>query len=131
MSADVAGWDIGGAHLKVARVDATGRVRVVMQVPCALWRGLHELDRAHEAVAAVTAGVARHAVTMTGESADIFPDRRSGVATLCDWVATRLPGATAVFDRDAGLVDAAHAAGPTTSGSPRMSSSTRAWCGRR
>ena len=37
------GWDIGGAHLKVARCDHNGQLQTVRQYPCALWRGIDEL----------------------------------------------------------------------------------------
>lgn len=36
----VLGWDIGGAHVKVARVGPDGRIDAVRLVPCQLWRGL-------------------------------------------------------------------------------------------
>jgi probable H4MPT-linked C1 transfer pathway protein len=131
MAAEVIGWDIGGAHLKVARVDAVGRVSAVAQVPCALWRGMHELERAFATVASAIAGASRHAVTMSGESADVFADRASGVAALCDWVATRLPGGASVFDREAGLIDLARAARrPATVGSANWAV-TGAWVARR
>lgn len=40
------GWDVGGAHLKAALVLAAGEVLEVYQVPCPLWRGMVELERA-------------------------------------------------------------------------------------
>ena len=36
------GWDVGGAHLKAALLDTSGALLQVVQVPCALWRGLPE-----------------------------------------------------------------------------------------
>lgn len=77
----IAGWDVGGAHLKAALV-IDGRVAEVVQQPAPIWKGLHVL---HEALAAVRprlGPVARHAVTMTGELADNFASRDEGVATL-------------------------------------------------
>ncbi len=38
-----AGYDVGGAHLKVALVE-DGRVIAVEQIPCPLWQGLDRLD---------------------------------------------------------------------------------------
>ena len=38
------GWDIGGAHLKVAYADATGNLLHVFQLPCALWKGIDALN---------------------------------------------------------------------------------------
>lgn len=77
------GWDIGGAHLKAVLMNADGRALRVFQQPCPLWRGLEHLE---QAVATVTSGLGepslQHAVTMTGELADIFPSRDEGVICL-------------------------------------------------
>ena len=85
------GWDIGGAHLKAALLDADGRARRVFQRPCPLWRGLEPL---HEGVAAVLDELQdlrlRHAVTMTGELVDFFPCREEGVAMLARLLSARL-----------------------------------------
>ena len=50
------GWDIGGAHLKVAQVDASGRVHTAAQIPCTLWLGMAHLHRAIEEALAGAAG---------------------------------------------------------------------------
>lgn len=77
------GWDIGGAHLKAALVDADGTALQVIQVPCALWRGLDQLEKAIDAVSAKLNHLPdQHAVTMTGELADVFTDRNAGVAHI-------------------------------------------------
>ncbi|MGR9099789.1 MAG: hydantoinase/oxoprolinase family protein, partial [Gammaproteobacteria bacterium] len=79
MRGDIAGWDIGGAHLKAALVDDNGAVVRVVQRPCPLWRGLEEL---RAAVAEISREFSlehcRHAVTMTGELVDLFPNRAEG-----------------------------------------------------
>jgi len=51
----IAGWDVGGAHLKVAHVDGEGRMKTVMQLPCPLWQGIGHLEAA---VAEASAGSA-------------------------------------------------------------------------
>lgn len=76
------GWDIGGAHLKVAVIDQTGTLIAVEQYPCALWRGLDQLTPLLQKVMSHWAPIARHAVTMSGEMVDLFSDRRSGVRAL-------------------------------------------------
>ena len=40
-----AGYDVGGAHLKVALAE-DGRTIAVRQIPCPLWRGMEQLDAA-------------------------------------------------------------------------------------
>ena len=98
-AANWVGWDVGGAHLKVALLDAGGTCVVAHQEPCALWRGLDELDRAIDRIAAVLAHSARdaagwsryrHAATMTGELADAFANRRQGVAAIAARLASCL-----------------------------------------
>jgi uncharacterized hydantoinase/oxoprolinase family protein len=89
----VAGWDIGGAHLKLARVEGETVVSAT-HLPCALWRGLDELRHALATALASTEPVERHAVTMTGELADVFPDRAAGVAAILDVLAEFLPLST-------------------------------------
>ena len=83
MPADVVlGWDIGGAHLKVAAVDRKGRVVQVVQLPCPLWLGLEHLDRAISTALAQMPTASWHAVTMTGELTDFFRNRAQGVKSI-------------------------------------------------
>jgi probable H4MPT-linked C1 transfer pathway protein len=77
------GWDVGGAHLKAVLVDAEGHASKVFQHPCPLWRGLDHLERAVARIMSEVGSMGlRHAVTMTGELADIFPGREEGVIRL-------------------------------------------------
>jgi uncharacterized hydantoinase/oxoprolinase family protein len=73
------GWDLGGAT-SAARLGPSGRVERVVEVPCALWRGLAELERALEGAESALGPAPVHAVTMTGEMVDFFPTRADGVA---------------------------------------------------
>jgi probable H4MPT-linked C1 transfer pathway protein len=90
---DILGWDIGGAHLKVARL-RDGSVSDVRQVPCALWQGLDRLDQAVDAALAGGPDAAAHALTMTGELCDLFTDRASGVRAILALLQRRLGHAT-------------------------------------
>lgn len=88
----IIGWDVGGAHLKAARVEGR-RLKEAIQLPCTLWLGLEHLDRAlNEAIGQLGMAEA-HAVTMTGELVDYFPDRAEGVRRLVDFLVERLPRA--------------------------------------
>jgi (4-(4-[2-(gamma-L-glutamylamino)ethyl]phenoxymethyl)furan-2-yl)methanamine synthase len=78
----IIGWDIGGAHLKAALI-REGRVEAVQQLACPLWLGTQHLAEGWRAVIANLGEPDRHAVTMTGELAEIFPSRREGVAAIC------------------------------------------------
>jgi (4-(4-[2-(gamma-L-glutamylamino)ethyl]phenoxymethyl)furan-2-yl)methanamine synthase len=76
-----AGLDVGGAHLKVALVQ-DGRTIAAEQFRCRLWMGMEKLDTALKKAAPLLSRASRHAITMTGELSDRFPDRKTGVITL-------------------------------------------------
>ncbi|MDY0056760.1 MAG: hydantoinase/oxoprolinase family protein [Methyloversatilis sp.] len=86
------GWDIGGAHVKAARIDS-GRVSGVVQVACPLWQGLDRLDTAVAEALAALGTAPRHAITMTGEMTDLFDARADGVAGIAQRMHALLSGA--------------------------------------
>jgi probable H4MPT-linked C1 transfer pathway protein len=92
----IIGWDIGGAHLKAALL-REGEIQAVEQLACPLWLGTEHLAEAWRTIAARFGAADRHAVTMTGELAEIFPDRPSGVAAICAAAETLADGAEVGF----------------------------------
>ena len=107
----VIGWDLGGAHLKAARLSPDRRVEQVTQLPCALWRGLPALHAALDAAAEELGSAELHAVTMTGEMVDLFPDRAHGVRALVAAMRDRFGAARLrVFGTDARFRSSADAA---------------------
>lgn len=92
MSVGVMGWDIGGAHIKAAVLDREGKVLRVIQRPCPLWQSLEHL---HRGVAAILKempeGACLHALTMTGELVDLFPDRHQGIRAILGVMKAHLP----------------------------------------
>ena len=111
--ADTFGWDIGGAHVKACRLHH-GRVQDVVQWPCPLWLGLPHLAQVLTAAQARWPGLgqARHAVTMTGEMADLFADRQTGVQRIAAVVASQLGAGPALrfYAGDAGWCHASNVA---------------------
>lgn len=103
-----AGYDIGGAHLKVALVD-DGRVILARQLLCPLWRGIEHLDAALSEARDLSAGATSHAVTMTGELADVFPDRYTGVARIIERAGAALGPTLRVWMGQRGFGSAAEA----------------------
>lgn len=81
----IVGWDVGGAHVKLALLNAIGDIVSVGQAACPLWKGIEYL---HRAIAELTANLdlrgCRHALTMTGELVDCFSGREQGVAAIID-----------------------------------------------
>ena len=111
------GWDLGGVHVKAARVEG-GRAVAAVQAPCPLWRGLPALDEALAGLPDWARGEADHAVTMTGELTDCFADRAEGVAALAGWARSRLSGGVRIYAGRAGFVApeaAAHVPGDVAS----------------
>jgi (4-(4-[2-(gamma-L-glutamylamino)ethyl]phenoxymethyl)furan-2-yl)methanamine synthase len=86
MTLSVIGWDIGGAHLKAVALDTEGRVVKAIQLVCQLWRGTQELSHAIQEMLTMMEAPSpiglRHAVTMTGELVDLFPNRHVGVLEI-------------------------------------------------
>jgi (4-(4-[2-(gamma-L-glutamylamino)ethyl]phenoxymethyl)furan-2-yl)methanamine synthase len=78
----IIGWDIGGAHLKAALL-RHGRIEAVVQRACTLWLGVEHLAEGWRALVAEFGGPDCHAVTMTGELAEIFASRQDGVTAIC------------------------------------------------
>ncbi len=103
----IVGWDLGGAHIKSARLDGGGCVETVVQLPCPLWQGLEWLESGIDAVLESIGDCngLRHAVTMTGELVDLFPDRASGVKSLIEVMSRRFPAAKlSIYGGQAGFL---------------------------
>ena len=93
---NIIGWDVGGAHLKAARVE-NGIITKAVQIPCPLWLGLGELDRAFIDAEAAIGRAPLNAITMTGELCDAFVTREEGVAGLAAIMVRLLSPGRALF----------------------------------
>lgn len=112
MSAEppVIGWDLGGAHLKAARVEKDGVVTAALQLASPLWQGLEHLDSAMTETLERLGPANLHAVTMTGEMTDLFGSRAEGVRAILDRTRAALPqDRIAVFAGGSGFLDFADA----------------------
>jgi probable H4MPT-linked C1 transfer pathway protein len=91
--APILGWDVGGANLKLARLEGGGldALRVVER-PFALWREPSRLPEELRSAAASLGAADRMAVTMTAELADCFATKREGVAFVLEAFARAFPG---------------------------------------
>lgn len=95
-TSSIIGWDIGGAHTKAAVLDRNGRLTQVHQRACPLWKGISYLEEALYALARDCDADTAHAITMTGELADIFPNRADGVTGIVNCFHKTLPAARRV-----------------------------------
>src|SRR5262245_37456283 len=99
------GWDLGGAHLKVAQSDNAGQLQAALQLPCTLWRGLDHLARAIGEARQQLALTQRHGITMTGELADLFLHRAEGVERLTAAMRAAFPDADLrIYAGEAGFI---------------------------
>jgi (4-(4-[2-(gamma-L-glutamylamino)ethyl]phenoxymethyl)furan-2-yl)methanamine synthase len=77
----IIGWDIGGAHLKAARLE-NNRIVKVVQIACPLWLGLDELHRSFAEAKEALGPADRNVATMTAELCDAFLNRTEGVLNV-------------------------------------------------
>ena len=102
----IAGWDLGGANIKLALIEGTG-VRHVAQIPCPIRQSPDKFDAALGAALALAPTPALHAVTMTGELSDVFADRQEGVAYLVAMMLKATAGQRLlIYGGRAGFLDA-------------------------
>jgi len=91
----IIGWDIGGAHVK-ATLFNNNQIQQVVQFSCALWQGLDQLTMAIEKVLGAlevsNQPNIKHAITMTGELADLFQNRKKGVMQIAETLESALMG---------------------------------------
>jgi probable H4MPT-linked C1 transfer pathway protein len=93
MQKSIIGWDIGGAHLKAALADRAGNLTALQLEPCALWKGLDRLEQAARRILQSMPEQGHvHAITMTGEMADLFASRDDGVEKILETMQALLPG---------------------------------------
>ncbi len=104
----IIGWDIGGAHLKAARLE-NGMIVDVVQIACPLWLGLDHLHKAFEEAKARLGSAKINVATMTGELSDAFADRTSGVLAISAAAVNAL-GPTQIYAGPAGFAAANTAA---------------------
>ncbi len=104
---DVIGWDIGGAHVKAVQVDERGRALRVWHRMVPLWKGLDCFVETVRGIREEAGGHGlRHAVTMTGELADIFSTRSEGVRRIGECLARVLSGdALSYFSASAEFIE--------------------------
>lgn len=109
----IAGFDIGGAHLKIARVE-NGRIVAAATFAAPLWMGLDHLENALREAEPLYAGADLNAFTMTAELSDIFPSREAGVHALLDLISGRFgKGPDLIYAGRGGFVSVTEAASRT------------------
>jgi (4-(4-[2-(gamma-L-glutamylamino)ethyl]phenoxymethyl)furan-2-yl)methanamine synthase len=107
------GWDIGGAHLKMAQCE-NGEIVSANIVRTPLWLGLDQTRNALREIYPVPDKDAFNIFTMTGELSDTFTSRDTGITSLLDFIESEFGSRnTLVYAGRAGLctIDAARGLG--------------------
>ena len=100
------GWDIGGAHLKIASVDNSGNINFVNQYASPLWQGADCLEALFpKAIKELPKSKHVHALTITAELADVFENREQGVASLINVFEKSLGKDISLYALDNGLLN--------------------------
>jgi (4-(4-[2-(gamma-L-glutamylamino)ethyl]phenoxymethyl)furan-2-yl)methanamine synthase len=81
----VTGWDIGGAHLKMAQCH-DGKIVSAQIFKTPLWLGLDQTREALREIGSLRGGGNINVFTMTGELSDTFASRDAGIAGLLDFI---------------------------------------------
>jgi probable H4MPT-linked C1 transfer pathway protein len=109
--ATIAGLDVGGAHVKAARLEG-GRIVAVAQIASPLWQGIGRLEAALAEARAFLGDVDRLGIVVTAELADTFESRRDGVAAVARRIGAAFPQVSAaLYAGPAGFVPLAAATG--------------------
>jgi probable H4MPT-linked C1 transfer pathway protein len=109
----VLGWDVGGANVKAAVVEAGAGGRTVHtgSRPFEIWRDKHALPDVLRALAAELPAASSVAVTMTAELSDVFRTKGEGVGFVLDAVESVARAPVRVFTTAGQLVSPATARG--------------------
>ena len=75
----IIGWDIGGAHIKAAKIDFKKKTSKTTQIYSPIWKNINYLKKTITLIKKKLGKTNYHAITMTAELSDIFPDRKNGV----------------------------------------------------
>ena len=78
------GLDIGGANIKLAIADDLGSIVKAESIPFPLWKHKEQLADQLQSLVDQTETEVDVAVTMTGELADCFESRKSGVKFIAE-----------------------------------------------
>lgn len=99
------GWDIGGAHLKVASVDQVGTIDFIEQYASPLWQGLEQLETLiPKTLNELPQGTYSHGFTITAELVDIFKNREEGMHALINLCEEKLGDNISMYAADEGLL---------------------------
>ena len=75
----IIGWDIGGAHIKAAKIDFKKKESETKQIYSPIWKNTNNLKKSIKLIKKKLGKCNYHAITMSAELSDIFLERSDGV----------------------------------------------------
>ena len=69
---EIIGWDIGGAHIKVSKINFSKEKTITKQLYCPIWMNINNLNKSILKIKKQLGRSDYHAITMTAELSDIF-----------------------------------------------------------
>ena len=75
----IIGWDIGGAHIKAAKIDFKKKKSETKQIYSPIWKNTNNLKKSIRLIKKELGKSNYHAITMSAELSDVFLDRSDGV----------------------------------------------------
>ena len=78
----ITGWDIGGAHIKVAKINFEKNKIITKQIYSPVWKNINNLYKSIKKVNQKIGHCNYHSITMTAELSDIFLNRKKGTAHI-------------------------------------------------
>ena len=101
---DYFGWDIGGVHIKFAKLTAAQASASILTrvVPFEIWKDPDGLVPRLRSLLDDRPG--KHGVTMTAELSDLYPTRADGVRSILRACAQALPGPPRILDVRGGFL---------------------------
>ena len=79
---EIIGWDIGGAHIKVSKINFSKEKTITKQLYCPVWMNINNLNKSILKIKKQLGRSDYHAITMTAELSDIFKNRNKGTKKI-------------------------------------------------
>ena len=92
----IIGWDIGGAHIKAAKIDFKKKKSETKQIYSPIWKNTNNLKKSIKLIKKKLGKCNYHAITMSAELSDIFLERSDGVKYIIN-LSSKILGDKKIF----------------------------------
>ena len=92
----IIGWDIGGAHIKAAKIDFKKKESETKQIYSPIWKNTNNLKKSIKLIKKKLGKCNYHAITMSAELSDIFLERSDGVKYIIN-LSSKILGDKKIF----------------------------------